>query len=39
LNDSEIERGILHIVEESKGGRRRTRKTKRRSRKTRRSRK
>ena len=40
LNDSEIERGILHIVEESKGGRRRkTRKHSRRSRKTRRSRK
>ena len=38
LNDSEIERGILHIVEESKGGRRRkTKKSKRRSRKTRRS--
>ena len=39
LNDSEIERGILHIVEESKGGRRRrkTRKHTRRSRKTRRS--
>ena len=38
LNDSEIERGTLHIVEESKGGRRRkTRKHSRRSRKTRRS--
>ena len=40
LNDSEIERGILHIVEESKGGRRRktrkTRKHTRRPRKTRR---
>ena len=39
LNDSEIERGILHIVDpKPKGGRRRkTKKSKRRSRKTRRS--